>query len=130
MAGLGWNDWPASRGLGGRHPMDSVAGIRGIRILVVDVSKSYTVNSYFEIEKSVLGGKPHSTCGGRVPNDDVMDTLFTLFINRGHGPEVGDGVDKPTRPAKEAFPYLAAPDDGIFSAIKVYLARLMVKYAP
>jgi hypothetical protein len=59
-----------------------------------------------------------------------MDTLFTLFINGGHGPEVSDGVDEPTRPAKEAFPYLAAPDDRLLSTVKAHIARLMLKYAP
>ena len=55
--------------------------------LIVDVSKPDTVNSYFDIEKSVLNGEPHTTCGGRSPDDDVMDTLFTLLINGNGGQE-------------------------------------------
>jgi hypothetical protein len=104
----GRRDWTSARGA-------VLVEILLHDFLLVDVSKPYPGNSYFGIEKSVLSGEPHSTYGGRAPQDDVMDTLFTLFINGGHGPEVSDGVDEPTRPAKEAFPYLAAPDDRLLS---------------
>ena len=33
-----------------------------------------------------MEGRPHSTCGGRALNDDVMDTIFTMLINAGKGP--------------------------------------------
>jgi hypothetical protein len=119
----GRRDWTSARGA-------VLVEILLHDFLLVDVSKPDPGNSYFGIEKSVLSGEPHSTYGGRAPQDDVMDTLFTLFINGGHGPEVSDGVDEPTRPAKEAFPYLAAPDDRLLSTVKAHIARLMLKYAP
>jgi hypothetical protein len=79
--------------------------------LVVDVTKPYSERgSFLEIELAALAGKPHETCGGRAPNDDVIDTLFTTLINGGNGPVVRDGVDQATRPATQAFPYLAAPN--------------------
>jgi hypothetical protein len=81
--------------------------------LIVDVSKPYQESgSFFEIERSALEGTPHSTCGGRAPNDDVMDTIFSLMINAERGPRVRDGVDRATRPATQEFPYLAlsSPD--------------------
>ena len=75
--------------------------------LVVDVTKPYAAQgSYFEIERAVLEGRPHATCGGRALNDDVMDTIFTMLINAGNGPVIRDGVDQSSRPATEAFPYL------------------------
>jgi len=79
--------------------------------LVVDVTKPYAADgSYLEIEQAVIGGRPHSTCGGRALNDDVMDTIFTLLINAGKGPVIRDGVDQASRPATNTFPYVAAPN--------------------
>jgi Domain of unknown function (DUF4331) len=78
--------------------------------LIVDVSKPYQeTGTFFEIERSVLNGRRHESCGGRAPNDDVMDTIFSLMVNAGRGPIVRDGVDRATRPATQAFPYLASP---------------------
>ena len=46
--------------------------------LVVDVSKPYReTGSFLEIERAARDGRPHETSGGRAPNDDVMDTMFT-----------------------------------------------------
>ena len=90
--------------------------------LVVDVSKPSATTTYFEIEHAVLRGEPHSTCGGRAPNDDIMDVLFTLLINGGNPPRIRDGVDQPTRLATDVFPYLAEPNDGIGPAIKSFIA--------
>ena len=79
--------------------------------LIVDVTKPFAPHgSYFEIERAVMDGRPHSTCGGRALNDDVMDTVFTLLINAGNGPLIRDGVDQASRPATDTFPYVAAPN--------------------
>ena len=40
-------------------------------------------------------------------SDDVMDTLYTLYINGGNGPRISDGVDQATTPPSQVFPYLA-----------------------
>jgi hypothetical protein len=77
---------------------------------VVDVSRPYAEHSFFEIEQAMLRGRAHATCGGRSLNDDVMDTLYTLLINAGGGPRIGDGVDQATAPASRTFPYLAPPN--------------------
>ncbi|HEX8134772.1 MAG TPA: hypothetical protein VF880_15250, partial [Actinomycetes bacterium] len=60
--------------------------------------------------RAMLQGRAHATCGGRSPNDDVMDTLYTLLVNAGRGSRIGDGVDRATAPATGAFPYLAPPN--------------------
>jgi hypothetical protein len=78
--------------------------------LVVDVSKPYAEDSFFEIEQAMLQGQPHTTCGGRSLNDDIIDTLNTLLINGGNGPRISDGVGQATTPASEVFPYLARPN--------------------
>jgi hypothetical protein len=79
--------------------------------LVVDVTKPYLEHgSFLEIELAARRGEAHETCGGRAPNDDVMDTMFTQLVNAGNGPTIRDGVDQATRPASRTFPYLASPN--------------------
>lgn len=90
---------------------------------IVDVSKPYAADSYFEIEHSLLRGEPHSTCGGRRPNDDIMDVLFTLLINGRNSKLLPDGVEKPTRLATEVFPYLAEPNEGVAAELKGFAFR-------
>jgi hypothetical protein len=102
----GRTDWPQEDN--GDHPLTSLVLAD---FLVVDVTKPYSERgSFLEIELAALAGKPHETCGGRAPNDDVIDTLFTTLVNAGNGPVIRDGVDQATRPATQAFPYLAAPN--------------------
>jgi hypothetical protein len=95
-------DW--TLGEGGAHPLTELLLAD---YLVLDLAKPYTEQSYFEIEWATLQGQPHKTCGGRSPNDDVMDTLATLLINANRGPCVSDGVDQATIRAARTFPYLA-----------------------
>ena len=97
-------DWPL--GADGTHPLTELLLAD---FLVVDVSKPFMEESYFEIEQAMLAGRTRATCGGRSLNDDVMDTLRTLLINAGKGPRIRDGVDQATVRATETFPYLAAP---------------------
>jgi len=97
--------WPLSAE--GAHPLTELLLAD---FLVVDTSKPYSENSYFEIERAMLAGRAHETCGGRSLNDDVMDTLYTLYVNGGNGPRISDGVDQATGPASRTFPYLAPPN--------------------
>jgi hypothetical protein len=73
--------------------------------LVVDLSKPFDEDSYFEIERAMLRGAVHETCGGRWLNDDIVDKLLTLLVNNGNGPGVTDGVEQATVPATRTFPY-------------------------
>jgi hypothetical protein len=99
-------DWPLDEN--GAHPLTELVLAD---FLVVDVTKPYAEQgSFLEIELAAREGRAHETCGGRAPNDDVMDKLFTLLINAGRGPVIRDGVDQATRPASQTFPYLAAPN--------------------
>jgi Domain of unknown function (DUF4331) len=102
----GKTDWPACRD--GTHPLTE---LMLADYLVVDVTKPYAERgSFLEIELATRRGDDHRTCGGRAPNDDVMDTIFTLLVNAGNGPVIRDGVDQATRPASREFPYLAPPN--------------------
>src|SRR5262245_26892285 len=75
--------------------------------LVLDPSKPYAEDSYFEIELAMLAGRPHETSGGRSLNDQVMDTIYTLCVNNGNGPRVSDGLTQAFTRALLEFPYLA-----------------------
>jgi Domain of unknown function (DUF4331) len=97
-------DWPL--GPDGVHPLTELLLAD---YLVVDITKPYAADSFFEIEQATLGGRNHQTCGGRSLNDDVIDKLLTLIVNGGKGPRVSDGVDRPATPVSDAFPYQAPP---------------------
>jgi hypothetical protein len=77
---------------------------------VVDVSKPFATDSYFEIENAALAGRAHQTCGGRWLDDDVMDTMFTFMLSGVDGARISDGVDAPWSPASTTFPYFASPN--------------------
>jgi hypothetical protein len=97
-------DWPTP------HPL---LGILETDALLVDVSRPCTVDSssYLEIEMAAYRGVVHETCGGRTPNDDVIDATLTLLINGPDRPEPRrhDGVGEPASPATDQFPYFAPP---------------------
>ena len=92
--------------------------------LFVDVSKPCGSGGYLEPELATLAGTPHETCGGRLPNEDVIDRMATVLINGPMPraveddksddpyPDRGDAVSEPYAPAGDAFPYLPAPYDG------------------
>jgi hypothetical protein len=98
-------DWPLAQD--GSHPLTELLLAD---FLVVDTAHPYAEDSYLEIERALLQGRAHTTCGGRALNDDVFDTLYTLYVTGGQGPRVNDGVDQATVRASNSFPYLAAPN--------------------
>ncbi|MER5905316.1 DUF4331 family protein [Streptomyces mirabilis] len=97
--------WPLDEQ--GAHPLTELLLAD---FLVVDLSKPFSEDGCFEIETALLAGRPHTTCGGRSLNDDIVDTLFTLLVGGIDGEPISDGVDQPTQPATDAFPYLNAPN--------------------
>jgi hypothetical protein len=98
-------DWPVDGH--GNHPLTMLLLAD---FLVVDASMPFVETSYFDIERSMLEGRPHNTPGGRWLNEDIMDFVFTLYVNGGNGPPVNDGVDGPIAWSSNAFPYLAPPN--------------------
>ena len=62
----GKTDWPLRDG--GAHPLTELLLAD---FLVVDVSKPFSAESYFEIEQAMLAARPHATHGGRSLHDDV-----------------------------------------------------------
>ncbi len=102
---------------------DALATLTAADFLIVDLDKPCPAHSFLEIERSILRRTAHQTCGGRKPNDDVMDTLYTLYVAGLNGKRVRDGVDHPATAVSASFPYLAAPDLGFWSSARVFLAR-------
>jgi len=95
--------------------------------LVVDLNKPCREDSYFEIEKSLLKGQDHTTCGSRHPHNDIMDTLFTLYIRGLDGDRVRDGVDAPSKVVANEFPYLAEPELSLSAQLKGSIARICIE---
>ncbi|MGD1923701.1 MAG: DUF4331 family protein [Paracoccaceae bacterium] len=90
--------------------------------LIVDPAMPCGADAFLEIERSMLSGQAHRTCGGRRPEDDIMDRLYTLYIANDRAP-VGDTVDMPYRPIRAEFPFLAAPERGFRSWLKTKIAN-------
>jgi hypothetical protein len=98
-------DWPLNEQ--GNHPLTKLLLAD---FLVVDASKPLSELSYFEIEQSMLKGVTHVTAGGRWLNEDIMDSIFTLYVNGGKGPRVDDGIAGPIAWSSKVFPYMAPPN--------------------
>ncbi|MGZ3710291.1 MAG: hypothetical protein ACXVBE_00980, partial [Bdellovibrionota bacterium] len=96
---------------------------------VVDMTKPCKDGDFLEIEKAMVAQKPHATCGGRRPNDDIMDTLFTLYVNNGKGPKISDGVDHPFLEPSTKFPYLAEPDLSLLGRSNILMKKIFAALA-
>jgi hypothetical protein len=101
----GKTDWPLDEH--GNHPLTELLLAD---YLVVDASEPFCETSYFEIEQAMLKEREHSTCGGRWLNEDVVDSILTLYVNAGNGPRISDGVDGPIAWSSKVFPYMAPPN--------------------
>jgi hypothetical protein len=99
-------DWPTGRG--GEHPLTELLLADH---LIVDVTKPYATDSFFEIERATLEAREYRTCGGRSLNDDVTETLFSLYVCGRSGRRLNPRVERGTVPASEWFPYLAPADE-------------------
>ena len=74
----------------GRHPL------RDLFIndyLIVDLARAFAPASFLEIERALIGKRPHKSAGGRWLDDDILDELLTLMVNGGQSERLGDGVD-------------------------------------
>ena len=101
----GKTDWPLDEH--GNHPLTELLLAD---YLVVDASEPFSETNYFEIEQAMLKERAHRTCGGRWLNEDVVDSILTLYVNAGNGPRINDGVDGPIAWSSKVFPYMAPPN--------------------
>jgi Domain of unknown function (DUF4331) len=114
----GRTDWPATAD--DAHPLTELLLAD---FMVVDVSKPFAEDSYLEIERALLTGASHETCGGRAPNDDIADTFLTMLVNGGNGPRISDGVDQQAVQATRVFPYLVPPEANPPGKIELSLSK-------
>lgn len=98
---------------GGMHPL---LPMFVSDVLLVDTALPCTspdggfASSYLDLEREILlSGPAHTTCGGRTPNEDVVDETLTLLVTNGRQP-VTQGVSGPSKAAPTMFPYLADPN--------------------
>ena len=106
-------DWPVTSGATQLLPMFTSD------TLLVDTARPCTsdagafVPSYLDLEREAFLSAPaHTTCGGRTPNENVVDETLALLVtgDREGGPAVTQGPTAATRPATTTFPYLAPPN--------------------
>jgi hypothetical protein len=114
-------DWPVTGGATALLP------VLVSDTLLVDTARPCTseagtfVPSYLDIERELFfppapvgdaGPYVHSTCGGRTPNENVVDETLALLVtgDREGGSVASQGIAAATRPATTTFPYLAAPN--------------------
>lgn len=77
-------------------------------VLDVDAPCSASHDDYFEIERSYLSGKgTHGTCGGRRLADNVLSTIYGLYLAGLDSSPAAfrDGVNRPPKITAE-FPYM------------------------
>ncbi len=98
----GKTDWPPDEQ--GVHPLTELLLAD---FLVVDTSKPFSdgrASSRSSAPCSPAARTPPAAAGR--PDDDIVDTLYTLLVGGLDGPRISDGVDRPTQPAARSFPYL------------------------
>jgi hypothetical protein len=93
------------------------ANVRLDDYLLFDVAKPITDLSHLEIERSTLTGRTYQTGGGRTVDADVIDVLLTWIVNRDRE-QLRGGATQPTKPSTKNFPYFAAPDTELQSAVE------------
>jgi hypothetical protein len=102
---------------------DTIVALLANDFLVVDLSKPCNEDSFLEIEMAIVNGKTHQSCGGRHPNNDIMDSLFNYYVNNNSGTPISDGVSAPYREVSTKFPYLNEADTSVSAKLKALLAR-------
>ncbi len=110
----GYTDWSKSE-------QQHLANIFIDDFLVIDLSKPCSGNGFLEIEKSLIAGRPHETCGGRKLTDDIVDRIYTYYISKDRK-EYGDSVNTPSKSFGKSFPYLNTPATGVWAWIKAKFA--------
>ncbi len=117
-----YNGQPTGGGTAAATSYQTLAGILADDQLYLDTSKMVcdiptSHQNYLAVEFNVVTTIPNSTCGGRAPTNDVMDTSYTALaigINGFNATDghftaaVQDGVG-PHADITDTFPFLGAP---------------------
>ncbi|MGV6809592.1 MAG: DUF4331 family protein [bacterium] len=107
-------------------------------VQLIDLSKPCpilakdTVVDYFAIEYALLQGKTHRTCGGRRLTDDVMRTIYALYIGglAAKPTSFETGVSQPYQSSDNVlmaeFPYLAEPEPTAW--LNINMKRFLINH--
>jgi hypothetical protein len=95
--------------------------------LLIDLSKDCAAqnDAYFAIERALLSDEPHQVCGGRRLTDDVMRTIYALYIGglAAKPTSFATGVSQPYQSSDKVlmaqFPYLAEPEPTNWYSINI-----------
>ena len=119
-------DWSSDR-------LSALTSILVEDALVIDLNGTCSdeTNDYLAIEKSLLNGEAPTSCGGRSLSDDIMASMYALYIG---GPmasavEFATGVNEPyygndDKELSDRFPYLATP--GKTSFLQGALLKILI----
>jgi len=96
-------------------------------VQLIDLSKDCSAQNeaYFAIERALLSHESHKACGGRRLTDDVMRTIYALYIGGLAAKPVSfeTGVSKPYHSSDKVlltqFPYLAEPEPTDWYSINI-----------
>jgi hypothetical protein len=107
---LGWdrqdgkNDWKH----GGE--LHDILETLVVDALIIDTTKKcqFSEDSFLAVER---GMGEHQSCGGRVPKEDIIDTLFSFYTVGvdAKNDTYGDGAGALVRQPQDAWPFFAAP---------------------
>lgn len=77
---------------------------------IVDVTKTCDLDkpSYLAVER---GLDRHNSCGGRVPKEDIIDTMVSFYTGgiEASNTKFGDGVERTARQPENEWPFFASP---------------------
>ena len=105
-------NWAARDG-GGHWTPSGLAASANVFLddfLLFDVSKPVTDDSFLEIEKSTIDGRPYQTGGGRTLDANSIDILLTWTVRHDQGEFMQGGATGATQPGRKIFPYFAPPN--------------------
>ena len=116
-----YNGNPAGGGTAAATSYDVLAGILANDQLFIDTTVNVcdlaSHSNYLAVEFNVVTGVPNTTCGGRAPLNDVIDTSYTAlavgilgFSTDGQfTPAFTDGVPPHTDENNDTFPFFGIP---------------------
>ncbi len=107
---LGWDRQDSNKDWSHDGELHDLLDILVLDALVVDTTKKcdFAEQSFLDVER---GQGKHTTCGGRVPKDDVVDTMVSFYTAGIEASKnaYGDGADKTARQPQDVWPYFVTP---------------------
>jgi hypothetical protein len=87
----------------------ALAGVLAADYLIVDISKDDCTNGYLAVEVGLVTETPHTLCGGRTLEEDIIDKTLQVLVDAGGAVTVSDDIDTNNVQFSTDFPYVASP---------------------